>query len=221
MANMNGVRFTGEFINCIFTAAEFRYARFIGATFKNCSFIGVSFKDAAIRTCTFNGCDFAGASFDNTSGTTTCYFDRDCKGLFETKGDIEVETKFCPNGGSYNVYPKSLRHLYSLSIDKTSIYADEGEFMSVSENIGDDILVAPESLPEVSHYRSAPSQILKSDEMSEAEKKDNKADWDEEEYYACGWHNWLPDDKEKHRYGYGTNAVLECPDIEEFRKWKT
>jgi len=242
MATMNGVRFTGEFINCLFTAAEFRFARFVGASFKNCKFVGANFKDSAIRMCTFTNCDFAGATFENTSGTTTCHFDRDCRGLFETKGDIEVETQFSADGGSFNVFPKSLRNLYSLAVDsKTSAHGgkvvpwdddeeDEDERGDCYDDDDDgessysddsDPLVEPEKLSEVSHYRSPPSKILKSDEMSKKDKEDSKDDWDEEDYYACGWYNWISPSKEKHRYGYGTNAVLECTNIEEFRKWKT
>ena len=78
------------------------------------------------------------------------------------------------------------------------------------------------TLPEVRHYRSSPSK--------QAKAVSSPCD-SLEDYYGCSMYGSYYDPSKRDagrsytyprslksvNYGYGKNAVLECPDIEEFR----
>ena len=204
LAELKGVRITGEFVNCVFTSAQMSHVNIIGATFKNCKFIGTCFNNCSLRKITFENCIFNKASFKLTSGTTSCLFDNNCKGLEDIEGELTVEHK--GSTGGFNVFPTKLSNLYSIkSTSLTEV---------TTTDITSDELVSPTMLPPTNNYRSPPSQVLKSSLLDDD-------DGDDDYYaYTYGCHGYMPLKQNKSKYGYMNNAVLECKNIEEFRRWK-
>lgn len=237
LAILNGVRLVGTFTGCKFSSAEIRHADIQWATFINCSFIGANFKDGKLRDTAFNNCDFGGASMFNMVGVSSCKFHMDCKGVLGLYTDLAI--KLIGSKQVYTVIPKDVCNMangkpkeFDLNSFKPVVGSVHGHLPNrgpgqysnykVTPHVSQiDTLVDPEWLPVVDHYRSPPSKILKSKKPRETQ---GYAEFDDDECYYGGypmmqrgsWHTYIHN--EEYKYGYIKNAVLECSDVEEFKK---
>lgn len=197
LAQMCGVPLLGKFLNCNFGSVNFKRASFYDGMFYDCSFVGAWMTRAYFHKAFFSKCDFAGVDFSQATGLTTCTFENTCEGLGKNKG---VRTMLDPKRGVYNVLPTY-----------TTKSAEKKLVVSSSSNA--EKLVDPEPIIPVDHYRSPAEQIPESYANSDDDHCEGY------EGFACymggDWNSYNPIES-KYKYGYKENAVLECPDIQEF-----
>lgn len=190
LAVMCGVKLTGEFKKCNFDSVNLRKAEFYDSQFYGCDFVGAWMIGARFRDVSFSACDFSGADFSQAHGLTTCTFKDDCIGLGQNRG---VRATLDRKRGVYSLLPAYL-----------TTASTQRKHMGPIHNSPEE-LIDPTPIPSVDHYRSPAAQIPKTC-TDDIEYDDGYS------YYLSGWY-----DDSKYKYGYKENAVLECPDIEEFR----
>lgn len=219
------------FINCNFLGSKFKETQIRACTFDACDFGGASFFTiAGVSTSTFKM---------NCKGLMHLSGDLAVQ-LISNKGVYSVIPKdlttmhkikeHCPTVGRIPqpvftpgkvVYPgEYIKNLPGEIINNMAYRTNYTPKV--------DELVEPEHLPEVDHYRSPPSKILQSNKPTTKQKYVHSI-YDEEDYdYSCGYTmaghgryghgNWQPYVyNEQYRYGYMSNGVLECSDIEELK----
>ena len=185
---------TGNFQNCYFINTDLSGAVISGALFVKCNFSHTNFTEATFRKCKFVGCRFGGANFKGAKGLSTCKFQEDCTYLFESKNSFVYRD---PHSKTFIVEP----------LDEEPI---EGKVVGDYEpRPAIELDREPEKLPElpnVEHYRSVQSEAAEIDEDYYADV--HFSSW-ERAYYSY----YEP----AVNFGYGGNAVLECPDIDEYK----
>jgi hypothetical protein len=250
-----------QFINCNFIGTKFKQATIRGCTFDLCDFGGASlYKIAGISTSTFrmNCKGIMGMSSDLAikllpalqiysiipRHMTTTVFKPTPPNFFSTTPSA-TQPKL--TAGTSSAGPGVARIVEGPPLRIAVLPVHTGLAKLTPTVITPKVitpkvnrLVDPESLPDVEHYRSPPSQILESDKPKKKEKY--VSCMEEEDYYACaaggytmaghgqshrsrgGYGNaygggaWRTVTyNEKYRFGYMSNGVLECSDIEELR----
>lgn len=205
-ARLENASITGKFYNCRFVSTSFPLARFHYASFFGCSFMSARFDRTVFRSCKFYNCDFDGVDFSEVRGISTASFDGKCS-FSDTKG---ISATLVPDLDKFLVVRKYC----------TSSPSAQPSPAAASKE------VEPKPLPEVSHYRSPQGKV------SEAADDDDDMCYTYEDYLLAsqivgqrqssalnGWTAYCSP-SERHKYGYKAQAVLECPDIEEFRRCK-
>lgn len=182
---------TGQFRRCSFLNADLTGAKITGAIFIGCNFTRTRFKEVTFRKCRFIDCQFNNASFEKAKGLTTCFFGAGSTYLFSAKG---IEPTYDIEGVCYKVEPATIVVKPKRKEQKT---------------------VERKKLPEVEHYRSAPSLEAEAAENSHTYSYLDEDEW--EQAWCCGYGGW-GDYGESKTLGYGSNAVLECPDINEYKE---
>jgi hypothetical protein len=175
--------------------------------FIDCDLRGVDFDKAVLRECRFTRCDLTLVTFHQAVALSTCVFDACCTGMQTIIGARAYKD---PRRKSIGWLVTPMYHFYD---DPTG--DDEEEDTDDSEK-----KTVPTRLPTPGHYRSPPSV-----EPEEGDDDDGNWNlWDEDDWedYAYGGYGayQMPTKAMKRRYGYMENAVLECPNIEEFRRTK-
>lgn len=190
---LNRAIFKAQFRRCEFIGTKLRSASFKEAIFINCNFNRAQFNFSDFKSCRFFNCSFRGATMTYAVGLKSCFFDKTCKYLYEV-GGVQVSRSI--DSPSFSVrarsdYATKRSEQYSENCNKPK--------KEEEEKITD--------LPPVNHYRSTPSKDVK------VPDKEYYAGW----AAAYGYMGNLGDDyMEEKNFGYGENAVLECPDINEF-----
>lgn len=244
-SDLTSAIFDGIFKQCSFQRAILRSSGFKGATFIECDFSGVAFNDVSFQDSQFIRCDFSNASFYGASGMFTCHFSFDCAGVESIQGAKVVPFKSKNTWKIYANLTNTDKNTPVQIVKEHGVWVgkrDKGPAKVV------DIRTAKkkkssngnliEKLPEVEHYRSPPP--IKPGKSKSA--RDTTVDKQiAEQKLACGYAEWeiyptarVADDEEacylygapdyaRHyfdpdRWGYGKTAILECSDINVFKK---
>lgn len=202
LANLEGtLMLRGNFYRCSFVTARFRDAVISESVFVGCNFDNAFLGGAKLRHSEFSDCSFRAADFANAKGLTSCTFRANCRGLDSIRGaraalNHKIRAYFV--SPLYNTEPKP-KALPPATPTAPTITVDD--------------LVDPEPLPAVAHYRSPPSKVARG-KLESARKWGYLDDGDDDDYYYSSASSAY----KKHLWGYGTCAVLECSDIDEYRE---
>jgi len=208
-----------EYNNCTFETANLKYMNLSRITFNNCIFKGATFEGSRVVDCVFKKCTLESSILDKVKFTSTMfleckfdgaslvgimhiarevYFDPKCSGLFSTKGptfNLSVLDGWQPVGSKVTRKFKGWKKEVK------------------PEDLDPDMLVDPVHLPPVPHYRSAPTKIP----AGLKKKAKTLGHYDDQKHY---YHGYKVESSQYRRYwwGFDNRAVLECSDIELFRK---
>jgi hypothetical protein len=224
----SGTVFSGTYSDCVFSKAHLSHT-IIEAKFRQCNFYGADMRhckiqgQAAFRLCdlretnfssshfdhvVFSECNLTNANLDGVSGLSTSIFTR-CTGLATIKG---ISLYSPPGARATKIYLIPAAKKESDGVPRHIEREDTAKIVapctSFRHKPSEDITPVP--LPPVSHYRSSPSRV-----PSWAGPRKNPTSLVKSGYpnaYSARGKEW----DEKHKYGYMSNAVLECSDIDEF-----
>lgn len=212
---------------CNFRATDLDQLVISGVTFDECCFIDASFvhacitktyfidcdfKDATMRGTTLRGCLFTRSNLQNVNfigvgGLTTCVFDKGCSNINSIKGATAYKDPLRMHS-NWIVSP-IYKHQPNRMLERQTSQPLERETLKKPTD--------SETLHTTEHYRSPPNKTAK---KSESDDVGNWGLWDEEDYEQ--WlRNKIPSSSalSERKYEYMNDAVLECPDISEFRRY--
>lgn len=234
LAAINGVLITGaRFYSCNFITATIRHSEIKDTTFSNCSFAGASIKQSDFSNNIFRACDFTGTSLLKLRGTSTCRFEQSCDSLETATTDLIV--KEMPGKDHYLVCPAAMVETLEREIDMPPMINGVGaaslqrktprrDWAKGRPALPPANLIDPVALPDVDHYRSSAQKIPRDKKPSDYQAH---YAYDEEDYgchYMMGGYGgkqqhhgtYTVTRNAEYKFGYMSNGVLECSDIEEY-----